>query len=414
MTNSTTQTTLRPVRPSAPATADICIVGGAGHVGLPLGIVLASRGQRVLIFDLNKSALETISKGVMPFTEVGAEPLLKQVLAEGKLLFTSDPADLKGVPQVIVTIGTPVDEFLNPDTKVIKQWADSVIPHFTPNQLIILRSTVSPGTTDWLDRYFKQRGVNVKLAYCPERIVQGFAVDELTKLPQIVSGTSDAAIKEASELFSKIATAIVHLTPLEAELAKLFCNAYRYVQFATANQFFMIATEAGADFNRITRGIKEHYPRMRDFPSAGFAAGPCLFKDTMQLAAFAQNEFGLGHAAMHVNEGLVLWLATQMEKKFQLHGKTVGLLGMAFKAECDDNRCSLSYKLKKVLQFRATDVLTTDPHVNTDPELLPLQDVIDRSDVLVLCVPHKAYKGLDVKGKPVIDIWGSMGTGLGL
>jgi UDP-N-acetyl-D-mannosaminuronic acid dehydrogenase len=152
--------------------------------------------------------------------------------------------------------------------------------------------------------------------------------------------------------------------------------------------------------------MKRNYPRARSIPSPGFAAGPCLVKDTMQLAAFAQNQFSLGNAAMLVNEGLVLHLVDDLARRYDLARMTVGLLGMAFKAEVDDTRASLSYKFKKALANEAAAVLTTDPFVTTDAELLPLDEVIARSDLLILCTPHQCYKSVDLKNKPVADVWG--------
>src|SRR6186997_3563585 len=152
--------------------------------------------------------------------------------------------------------------------------------------------------------------------------------------------------------------------------------------------------------------MKRNYPRARGIPSPGLAAGPCLMKDTAQLAAFAQNQFSLGNAAMLVNEGLVLHLCDDLRRRYDLSGMTVGLLGMAFKAEIDDTRASLSYKLKRTMQMLAREVLTTDPFVTTDPALLPLEQVVARSDILILCTPHSAYARADLKGKPVVDVWG--------
>ena len=384
----------------------ICIVGGAGHVGLPLALVLASKGHSVRIYDLNREVLKRIQDGVMPFAEADAEPLLQQALEANRLSFSSSADSIAGVPTVIVTIGTPVDEFMNPETRVIKQWADDSLPYLSPGQLLVFRSTIYPGTTQWLESYLTRRGKDVLLAYCPERIVQGFAVRELQTLPQIISGTTDAAAEAAAAIFSTIAPQIVRLAPMEAEFAKLFTNAHRYIEFAIANQFYMIASSAGVDYNRVLDGLKANYPRAKGMPTAGFSAGPCLVKDTMQLAAFSQNQFPLGHAAMLVNEGLVLYLVEEMKRKYPMSEMTVGLLGMAFKADCDDTRSSLSYKLKKLLKLVAADVLTTDPYVATDSELLPVEDVVERSDLLVLCTPHTAYRQLDRRNKPMIDVWG--------
>jgi len=385
---------------------EVCVVGGAGHVGLPLSLVFASKGQNVLIFDINKHALETISKGEVPYMEEGAEPLLKQALDNGRLALSSDPGDIGSAKHIVVTVGTPVDEFLNPVMKAVSDCVDGLLSYLSEDQLLILRSTVYPGTTDWLYKYLKSKGKRMKIAFCPERVVQGLAIREIQRFPQIVSGTTPEAEREAAELFGLIAPEVICLSPIEAEFAKLFTNAYRYIHFAITNQFYMIANSAGLNYSRILEGIKQDYPRANYIPCAGFAAGPCLFKDTMQLAAFANNQFSLGHAAMLVNEGLVLYVVDEIKKKTDLGQLTVGLLGMAFKADNDDTRSSLSYKLKKVLAFNAKEVLTTDPYVTTDADLLPIDTVLEKSDFLILCVPHSKYRNLDLKGKPIMDIWG--------
>jgi UDP-N-acetyl-D-mannosaminuronic acid dehydrogenase len=400
------RTTIAPAARAGKAVADLTVVGGAGHVGIPLVLAFADAGFTVNVNDPNKDTLAMLRAGKLPFIEYGAAPLLTKALAESRLIFTSSPAEIaKGGP-VIVTIGTPVDEFLNPVQGVVQQCIDDLLPHIADGQLLILRSTVFPGTTQWLHDYLERKGRKLKVAFCPERVVQGYGVKELREMPQIISATSPEAEKEAAGLFAKITPELVRVTPIEAELAKLFNNAYRYIEFAATNQFYMIAKSAGADYQAIMRAMKHNYPRAKSFPGPGFAAGPCLFKDTMQLAAFAHNQFSIGHAAVQINEGLVLRIVDDLQKKYDMRNMIVGLLGMAFKAEIDDTRASLSYKLKNALKTCTRGVLTTDPFVNTDPEILPLETVVSKSDLLILCTPHSAYKDADLKGKPVADVWG--------
>ena len=200
----------------------------------------------------------------------------------------------------------------------MQECIDDLLPHLADGQLLVLRSTVFPGTTDWVDGYLKRKGRDLKIAFCPERVVQGNGIRELKEMPQIVSGTTPEAEEEASKLFSAIAPELVVVTPREAEFAKLFNNAYRYIEFATANQFYLIAKSAGVDYRRVLDAMKRNYPRARSIPTPGLAAGPCLFKDTMQLAAFAQNQFSLGNAAMLVNEGLVLHIVDDLRRRFDL------------------------------------------------------------------------------------------------
>lgn len=389
---------------------DVAVVGGAGHVGAPMSIVLASKGMRTLIYDLNRDAMDVLERGEMPFIDEGAEPLLREVLADNRLGFTDDISDLRDVPIIVITIGTPIDEFHNPDLTALLALTEELQRHLRDGQLLILRSTVFPGVTEYLGRYLAEHGRKVLLAFCPERVVQGRAVEEIQTLPQIVSGLTPDAYDTAVKFFSPFVSETVGMTTTEAEFAKLFCNAYRYIQFAASNQFYMMADAAGLNYQRILNGIKKDYPRMRELPGSGFAAGPCLFKDTLQLAAFSNNQFSMGQAAIQINEGLPQYLVKQLLRRSELSSMTVGLLGMAFKADSDDTRASLSYRLKKLLRREAKEVLTTDPFVTTDSELLPLEDVIARSDLLIVCAPHSAYRKLHLAGKPVLDIWNCLAS----
>jgi len=384
---------------------DLTVVGGAGHVGIPLVLCFADSGMRVLINDLNETALRSLREGVLPFIEYDAQPVLDRVLKKGTLRYGTRPSEIGRNGPVIVTIGTPVDEFLNPVLAQVKKCLDGIVPHVADGQLLILRSTVYPGTTEWIARYLERLDRKILVAYCPERIVQGYGIAELKSLPQIVSGTTPEAEDQAATLFERIAPDIVRCKPLEAEFAKLFTNVHRYIEFATTNQFYMIAESAGADYSAILDAMKRNYPRASRIPGPGFSAGPCLFKDTMQLAAFSRNQFALGHAAMLVNEGLVLHVIDRLRHRYDLANSTVGLLGMAFKPEIDDIRSSLSYKLKHGLLHHAKRVIATDPLVKSDPDLLPLDEVVAQSDIMVLCTPHKLYKNLDTHGKPLFDVW---------
>jgi UDP-N-acetyl-D-mannosaminuronic acid dehydrogenase len=253
-------------------------------------------------------------------------------------------------------------------------------------------------------RRIQTLGRSIDLAFCPERIAEGNAMEELVKLPQIVSGFEPAAVRRARDLFLTIAPTVIELAPLEAELAKLFTNSWRYLNFAISNQFYMLAETYGLDFYRIHDAVTREYPRMRSFARAGFAAGPCLLKDTLQLSAFSGNNFFLGHAAMLVNEGLPNFIVTQL-RPMDLADKKVAILGMAFKGESDDIRDSLSYKLKKLLEVEAKEVLCTDPFV-PDAGLVPLDEAVRQADIIVLGAPHSAYHDLAIpKCKVVVDIW---------
>jgi UDP-N-acetyl-D-mannosaminuronic acid dehydrogenase len=390
---------------------DVVVVGGCGHVGLPLAIAFADRGLRVGIYDVSEKAVATVGAGEMPFDEAGAADVLKRVVTEGKLEASVDPAIVGSAEHVVVVIGTPVDEHLNPDQAAIPEALAEFTHQLHDEQILILRSTVYPGVTALVEKMIARLGLRMDVAFCPERIAEGKAMTELFELPQIVSSRTERGIKRASDLFSKLTGTLVPMSPEEAELAKLFTNVWRYIKFATANQLYMMANDRGLDFERIRQGLTLDYPRAADMPGAGFAAGPCLFKDTMQLAAYNNNNFALGHTAMTINEGMPLYLVHRLEQKFDLKNMTVGILGMAFKGGSDDVRSSLSYKLRRILAFKADRVLCTDPYVKNDPRIVPLQQVLDESDVLVIATPHPEYRDL-VTDKPVADMWNVLGGGV--
>jgi UDP-N-acetyl-D-mannosaminuronic acid dehydrogenase len=389
---------------------DVVVIGGCGHVGLPLAIALADRGASVLVYDVSEAAVRLVNDGVLPFDEPNAGDKLKAAVTSGTLLASTDPSVVGRAENVVVVIGTPVDEHLNPDPQAIPRALEVCAEFFQDGQLLVLRSTVFPGVTSLIERMISERGLKIDVSFCPERIAEGRAMTELFSLPQIVSGREQQTRDRAAALFGRLTEQIVEMEPEEAELAKLFTNTWRYIKFAAVNQFYMIANSRGLDFERIRQGLAQDYPRAADMPSAGFAAGPCLFKDTMQLAAFNDNNFALGHAAMLVNEGLPLYVVSQLAEKHNLAECTVGILGASFKASSDDIRSSLAYKLKRILSFKARRVLMTDPYVTTDPNLVPLEQVLAEADVLIVATPHPEYRGL-VTDKPVADVWNILDPG---
>jgi UDP-N-acetyl-D-mannosaminuronic acid dehydrogenase len=389
---------------------DVAVVGGCGHVGLPLAIALAEAGATVSVYDLSEAAVDAVNAGELPFSEPGAAEVLRRVRASGRLLASTDPAVVGEAESVIIVIGTPVDEHLNPDPQAIPRALEMCNKHFRDGQLLVLRSTVYPGVTALVEAMVARLDIDMPVAFCPERIAEGKAMEELYSLPQIVSSRTTAGAERAATLFRRLTSTIVTLSPEEAELAKLFTNTWRYIKFATANQLYMMANDRGLDFERIRQALMLDYPRAADMPGAGFAAGPCLFKDTMQLAAFNNNNFTLGHAAMLVNEGLPLYVVDKLSQRYDLASLKVGILGMAFKGGSDDTRSSLSYKLRRILGFKAAGVLCTDPYVE-DESLVSLDRVLTECDLLIIGAPHRDYVGLTTD-KPVADVWNLMGEGV--
>lgn len=389
---------------------DVAVIGGCGHVGLPLGIAFADRGLDVVLFDIDQKAVDRVNAGELPADEPGALEMLQRVVGD-RLTASASPSVISGAETVVVVIGTPVDGHLSPDPQAVPRALEELVDYLRDGQLLVLRSTVYPGVTAQVEKLVERHSLSIDVAFCPERIAEGRAMTELFELPQIVSARDPKALRRAGDLFLHLTNKTVPLLPEEAELAKLFTNVWRYIKFAASNQLFTIANDFNLDYERIRAALAEDYPRAADLAPAGFAAGPCLFKDTAQLAAFTNNGFTLGHASMMVNESLPLYVISRLEKRHHLEFMTVGILGMAFKAESDDVRSSLSYKLKRSLGFKAAEVLCTDPYVTTDPDLLPLEEVVERSDLLIIATPHKVYRDLRTS-KPIVDIYNLFGRGV--
>lgn len=389
---------------------DVVVIGGCGRTGLPLALALADRGARAAIYDISEPAVAAVSAARMPYAEPDAVTALERVIAAGRLVASTDPRIVSSAEHVIVAI--PAGDYTRTSSgpHAMARALGDCARQFRDGQILIVASSVGPGGTAQLEKMVAERGVDMDVAFCPGRTAQGQAMTEVTGAPQIVSSRTARGMERAGRLLRRLTPTVVPMPPEEAELAKLFANAWRYLSFAAANQLYMMASDRGLDFERIRRCLALDYPRAAGLPPAGFAAGPWLLKDMMRLAAASQS-FPLGQAAVAVNEGMPEYLAGQLERRYDLRSLTVGILGMAFKAGTDDVRCSLAYRLRQLLAGRAGAVLCTDPLVRADPALLPLDEVLARADLLVIGVPHPEYRGLAPR-QPVADIWNLLGRGV--
>lgn len=381
----------------------ISIIGGAGHVGLPLGIMFAEKKYRVQLIDVNIKNINKINKGIMPFKEDKANIILKNQIKKKKIFASNDLKLVKLSKYIIICIGTPINKKLQPETKNFLSFFKNLKKSFSKKSIIIIRSSVYPGISDKAYKICKNKNNNI--SYCPERIVQGKSLIELPKLPQIVSGFTNKSIKESENLFLKISKKIIITSVLEAELIKLFSNSYRYIMFSISNQFFKICNDLNINFEKLRLNMINGYERNSGIAKPGFTAGPCLLKDTMQLSSFLKSRFHLGHSAMKINESIPIYLIKNLERKYNLKNKTIGVLGMAFKAETDDIRDSLSLKLINYLKKKRIKYLYSDPYYK-DKKTISEKILIKNSDFIIVTVPHKKYKKMKIpKKKELIDIW---------
>ena len=386
---------------------NISVIGGAGHVGFALGLIFCSKGFKVSLIDKHKANIKKINSGKIPFLEENSQQLLKKMIRKKKIHATNQLREVINSKFIIVCIGTPINSKFNPNLKSFVNFFYQLKKFLKKDQIVIIRSSIYPGICNKIYKIIKNKCRN--LSYCPERIVQGKAISELPKLPQLVSGKNRKAIQESSKLFRKVCKKIIYTEVIEAELVKLFSNAYRYINFSISNQFYMICQNQNLDFFKIRDIMRDGYSRSADIPMSGFTAGPCLLKDTMQLSSFYNHTFLLGHSAMSINEGIPKFIVSKLEKKFNLKKKIVGVLGLAFKPETDDIRDSLSIKLLQLLKSKKIKTLQSDECFKTKDNINK-KDLVKKSDIIIVSTPHKAYKKLKInKKKILVDIWGLIG-----
>jgi len=379
----------------------ISIIGGAGHVGFPLGLAFAEKNFKVDLVDIDPKSLEKINSGIPPFMEMGAEKLLKKNLKNKNISTKATLNELIYSKYIVVCIGTPIGKNLRPKLNEFIDFFKNLKKHLHKDHIIIVRSSIYPGTINKIEKILKSKNI----IYCPERIVQGQALLELKKLPQILASNNKKNLNHGKYLFSKIALKIIVTSVTEAELIKLFSNANRYINFSIANQFYLMCKNMGLNFSRIRNIMQDGYERNLNLSRAGFTAGPCLLKDTMQLSSFFQKKFNLGHAAMQINESLPEFIIKELEKIKNVKKKTVGILGLAFKADNDDIRDSLSIKLLNQLKKKNYKVLQSDEYYY-NKENIDKKSLINKSDIIIIGVPHKQYILTKFpKKKIIIDVW---------
>ncbi|MBU6184768.1 MAG: nucleotide sugar dehydrogenase [Rickettsiales bacterium] len=380
----------------------ISIVGGAGRVGLPLAIVLAESKKDIRIVDTDKLRVNSINSKIMPFEEIGAQEILRN-LPENRIVASTDIQLIEGSEVCILIIGTPVLEDGKPSTDSLLVLIKEMIPFLRGVKLLILRSTVFPGVTRIIKNYLSTNNLEIEVSYCPERLIEGDAINELKNLPQIVGVETDGAFDLSLGVFGSISSEIIRTTIEEAEIVKLFANTFRYLQFGIANEFFEICVSNNLNWENVWNALKFKYPRAASLPNPGFAAGPCLVKDTQQLNYYYDNNFKLGNSVLEINENLPDFLINKLTELIDIRDKTIGILGMTFKGEIDDFRQSLSFRLKRILETKAKKVYCSDSKLQ-EPYFVDTQTLIQNSDIIFIATPHHEYRAI-VTDKAIIDIW---------
>jgi UDP-N-acetyl-D-mannosaminuronic acid dehydrogenase len=369
---------------------DVAVIG-LGRVGLPLALAFADAGLRVIGVDNDAERLDAVRAGRMPFEEPGAQAVLDRV---GELLeLTERAADAHRARHIVLTLGTPAMSHIEIDLRQIRAVLDDLLPHLHEGHAIHLRSTIAPGTTDFVAGYLaKHRGFavgeDVFVAHVPERIASARFFEEISTLPCIVGGVGERSGEEAGALFERLGAPIVQTTPVQAELAKIWTNILRYATFALPNLMMMDCEQYGANVFEVIDLINRDYPR-GGMALPGFTAGTCLRKD-FAFSEERSNAPGMLLAVSRVNESVPLFLVEGLKRRLGLlDGAKVAVLGLAFKAGTDDERDSLSHKLIRLLERELADVAVHDPHTPTPTQSLP-EAVLD-ADAVVVATNHPEF-----------------------
>ncbi|MGI8596767.1 MAG: nucleotide sugar dehydrogenase [Thermoleophilaceae bacterium] len=401
---------------SAPERADVAVVG-LGRVGLPLALSFADRGLTVIGVERDPAVLESVRAAQMPFHETGTQEVLDRVSRDGRLSLTRQVTDAAAADHVVLTLGTPAFAQIEIDVSQVRAVLDELLPALRPGHVLTLRSTVGPGTTEWVAGYLEQRsglrvGEDVFVAHVPERIAENHFLEEIATLPCIVGGVGEASTERAAELFAAFGTEIVRTTPVQAELAKIWTNILRYANFALPNLLMMNCEQYDANVFEVVDLINRDYPR-GGIASPGLTAGTCLRKDF----AFSEERSsapGMLLAVSRVHETVPLFLVEGLKRRLggSLRDRRVAVLGLTFKRDSDDTRDSLSYKLVRLLERELAVVSQHDPFVPAESE--PLEDALSGADAVLVATNHSAYEGLVDRvpaGAVLIDPWNVTGSG---
>ena len=392
-------------------------VVGLGRIGLPLALSFADRGLDVVGIDKQVAVLESVRRGRMPFEEEGTQELLERVLPTGRLTCTENIRAAADVDHIVLTLGTPAHSHIEIDISDIRGVLDDLLPLLHEGQTVILRSTVAPGTTEWVAGYLEQRrglevGTELFVAHVPERIAVNRFLEEIATLPLIVGGVGEASGERAAEPFEAFGTEIVQTTPVQAELAKIWTNILRYTNFALPNLLMMNCEQYGANVFEVIDLINRDYPR-GGIAQPGLTAGTCLRKDF----AFSEERSsapGMLLAVSRVHETMPHFLVEGLKRRLggSLRDRKVAVLGLAFKRDTDDVRDSLSFKLIRLLERELAHVARHDPHVPAQSE--PLETALARADAVVVATNHSEFEGL-IERAPgealVVDPWNVTGSG---
>ncbi len=394
---------------------------GLGRVGLPLALAFADCGLSVIGVDRDADRVEAVRAGRMPFAEPGADTVLARVLSAGCLTVTTSLRDCADANYIVVCVPTARTGGLEMDLSAVWGTFDDIAPGMRAGQTLILRSTVAPGTTDLIAArlaadHGKQVGDDVYVAHVPERIASGRFFAEVHTLPCIVGGVGERSTRSAGTLFAHLDAPIISTSPIEAELAKIWGNTFRYAMFALPNLLMMDCEQYGANVFSVIELINRDYSR-GGMPPPGLTGGTCLRKDFAFVEARTTVP-GMLAGAARVNEAVPAFLAAGLRRRLAgCQDIRVTVLGTAFKADVDDERDSLSLVLIDQLRTEGMVVRVHDPNVDTTSGW---SEALEGAHAVVIGAAHQQFRRPDTlsriveaaHGEPlIVDPWNVLGSG---
>ena len=383
---------------------------GLGRVGLPLLLYLEKKGFNLLGIDNSYEVINSLKSKKMPFSEKGCDKLLKKT----KAVFSTDIKILNKIysDYVFVTVGTPLRDGIEVDLSSINKVLDEIIKIIKRGQTLIMRSTEY--IKNFINKNTKFKvGKDIFLSYCPERIAENHALEELASLPQIIGVDDENSFKSTKKIFEKFRVKIFKTNYLSAELVKLFNNNLRYIEFAIANQFAILANNFGQNIFDIIEMCNFKYPRGRIF-KPGLTGGTCLRKDFGMLNERNPNS-DLFLAAWKINEYMPYHLVNATENKISFKNKIVGILGYTFKKNSDDLRESLVPKLLRQIEKKVPKkIIISDPRskqkIFDNYSNSNYKELIKKSDIIFIAINHDNFSKKNLiklakRNTLFIDIW---------
>lgn len=396
-----------------------CCILGLGYIGLPTAAILANHGHSVIGVDINQTVVDTVNEGLIHIVEPDLEQSVSSAVRSQRLIASSKPhlADV-----YIIAVPTPFinnnDTCPKPDIRYVMAAASSITHLLKPDDLIVIESTCPVGTTEKV-AHFLAENIQCKISdlhvcYCPERVLPGRILEELVTNDRVIGGLSVKSSHKAKEFYSSFCSGSLHCTTARvAEMVKLTENSYRDVNIAFANEISIISSELGVDPYELIR-LANYHPRVNILQPGSGVGGHCIAVDPWFLASASPDNSHLIKTARKVNNNKTAWVINQIRQECLSISSSLGrplrlgCMGVTFKPDIDDLRESPALHVVMTLISEGYDVQVCEPNIHSHPSFpnVPLQEIIQSSDILIFLVSHKSFKNINFTSVKCLDFCG--------